>query len=347
MNSRQHDQGETFFLNLRFLLILCVFVGNAIEPLLTQVAPMQQLYQWIFTFHMPLFVWVTGYFAKSSLSGGKGKQVLLQIAVQYVIFQSVYSILDQLVFQVPHIHRSFFAPYLLLWFLASHFCWRLLLLGMQRLGLVPAVQIAVSALLGVLVGYLPVEGIWLSVSRTFVFLPFFMLGYHLSYAKIARWLTPGRRLAAGSTSAALLLFSGLLFSKIPAGWLYGSMTFGQLGHHEWFAGVYRIGVYGLQAGCSIAFIGLVPLAAGAVTEMGRRTLYVFLLHGLIIRAAAASGMYNSIYTAAGAAAVIAGAVLMTLLLTQRPVRRAVHLVIEPEVGRLAGWIRIPARHSAS
>ncbi|MBE0343132.1 fucose 4-O-acetylase, partial [Paenibacillus sp. 28ISP30-2] len=86
-----HDiQGESFFLNLRFMLIICVFAGNALEPLVGSLHIAQQWFSWIFMFHMPLFVLVTGYFAKTSLAGHAGRKVLLQIGMQYLIFQTLY-----------------------------------------------------------------------------------------------------------------------------------------------------------------------------------------------------------------------------------------------------------------
>lgn len=125
---------------------------------------------WIFSFHMPLFVLVTGYFARKSLAGTTGRKMLLQIGLQYLIFQSLYSALDVSLFHVSNIQHSIFAPYLLLWFLASHACWRLLMLGMSRWSITAKFLFAVTA--GVAVGYLQLDGVWFSISRTFVYLPF-------------------------------------------------------------------------------------------------------------------------------------------------------------------------------
>lgn len=58
---------RSLFLNLRFMLIVTVFAGNAIEPLISRMDGLHGLYMWIFSFHMPLFVLVTGYFAKKAL----------------------------------------------------------------------------------------------------------------------------------------------------------------------------------------------------------------------------------------------------------------------------------------
>lgn len=329
MTNTANQRGETFFLNLRFLLIVCVFVGNAIEPLIAQISSMHTLYVWIFTFHMPLFVFVTGYFAKSNLLGQPGRKLMLQIGLQYVIFQSLYSLLDMIVFRVEHIRHSFFAPYLLLWFLASHLCWRLLLLAMNKW--TPLQQLALSILLGVLVGYLQIDGLWFSLSRTFVYLPFFIGGYHFSFAFLEKILTRTTRLYLLALAGAVITAAALWGNDLEAGWLYGNMTYGQMGHYEWHAGLLRLGLYALQFIAGFAFLSFVPLQESRMTDLGRRTLYVFLLHGFIIRIAAISPLYDYVGSPEAALIVIAGAVLLTLLLSHSLVRKWTAPVIEPSV----------------
>ncbi|MDR9853225.1 fucose 4-O-acetylase [Paenibacillus sp. VCA1] len=322
-------QGETYFLNLRFLLILTVCIANAIEPLIARMGGLHALYSWIYTFHIPLFVLVTGYFSKGGLDGPDGRKTLLQIGMQYVIFQSLYSFLDITLFRVPNIRHSFFAPYLLLWFLVSHMGWRLLMLGMRRLP--PAGRFAVAAALGIMVGYLPLDGAWLSISRTFVYLPFYVIGYHVSFDAFMRFFTLKKRFVAAAASALLLIVIALTGLAPPSGWLYGSMTYMQLGHPEWYAGAYRLAMYGLQICSAAAFLGWVPFRQGLLTDLGRRTLYVFLLHGLIIRLAAASGLYGFILHPAAAVPVVAGAALLAFALAQPAVKKAARPVIEPPV----------------
>lgn len=311
------------------MLIVTVFAGNAIEPLISRMGGVHGLYMWIFSFHMPLFVLVTGYFAKKSLTGGAGRKVLLQIGMQYLIFQSLYSALDASLFHVDGIHHSVFAPYLLLWFLASHACWRLLMLGMGKWS-APA-QIAFAVTAGVAVGYLQVDGVWFSISRTFVYLPYFVIGYHFSFEAFTRLY---RKYIKAAAAAASLLFLAVLALAIPElhlGWLYGNMTYMQLGAAAWYAGVYRLALYAVQIAASLAFLGLVPYGVSRMTDWGRRTLYVFLLHGFVVRLAAVSGIYSYIGNAAGAALLVLAAVLCTILLALPGVKRWLHPLVEPPV----------------
>ncbi|WP_342565129.1 fucose 4-O-acetylase [Paenibacillus sp. FSL R7-0345] len=336
-------RGETFFLNLRFMLIVTVFAGNAIEPLISRMNGMHGLYMWIFSFHMPLFVLVTGYFARKSLTGGAGRKVLLQIGMQYLIFQTLYSALDVSLFHVDGIHHSVFAPYLLLWFLASHACWRLLMLGMGKWS-APA-QIAFAVAAGVAVGYLQVDGVWFSISRTFVYLPYFVIGYHLSFGTFTKLYRKNIKTAAAAVSVLLLAVLVLASPGLPLGWLYGNMTYMQLGATEWYAGMYRLALYAVQIAASLAFLGLVPYGVSRMTDWGRRTLYVFLLHGFIVRLAAASGIYSYIGNTAGAVLLLSAAVLCTLLLARPAVKRWLHPLVEPQVDWMISLQRAALRRT--
>ncbi|KGE18622.1 acyltransferase family protein [Paenibacillus wynnii] len=337
------SRGETFFLNLRFILIATVFASNAIEPLIGTMGGMHALYMWIFSFHMPLFVLVTGYFARKSLNGSAGRKILMQIGLQYVVFQTLYSLLDQTLFQVNGIHHSFFAPYLLLWFLASHAFWRLLMLGMSKW--TPVGQMTFALLAGILVGYLQLDGVWFSISRTFVYLPFFVIGYHFSFAAFTRIYTKWIKITAAAAS--LLLFFILMNwgVKLPLGWLFGSFTYMQLDRQEWYAGLYRLAIYGLQFIAALAFLGWIPFRASRLTDWGRRTLYVFLLHGFIVRLAVVSGIYSYLGNAVGAAVLLTAAVSLTILLAQPVVKQWLHPLVEPSVGWMMTLQRAVLRRS--
>lgn len=336
-------RGETFFLNLRFMLIITVFVGNAIEPLISSLNGLHSLYMWIFSFHMPLFVLVTGYFAKQHLTGKHGRKILLRIGLQYIIFQSLYSILDATIYHVQGIHHSFFAPYLLLWFLASHAFWRLLMIGMSKW--TPAAQIIFSILSGIAVGYLQLDGIWFSISRTFVYLPFFVIGYHFSFQFFYRFFSKWIKITAAAASILLFILFGALGSELPLGWLYGSMTYLQLGYQEWYAGIYRLAMYCLQIAASLAFMGWVPTQLCRMTDWGSRTLYVFLLHGFIVRFAAVSGLYTYLNNAVGASLLVLSAILLTILLAQPKVKGLLHFIVEPPVNWMISLQRAAIRRS--
>ncbi|MCR8845946.1 fucose 4-O-acetylase [Paenibacillus sp. SC116] len=333
-----HGSGETFGLNLRFMLIVTVFIANAIEPLINTMPEMKALFLWIFTFHMPLFVGVTGYFARTNLFGPHGNRILKQIALQYVLFQSIYSVLDMTLFQVPGITHSFFIPYLLLWFLVGHAVWRIVLRSFIRWNV--RYPIWVAAAMGVFIGFIPFEGDWLGISRTFVYLPFFIIGYYFPFNTLARWfVTPIRFIAAG-ISGILLIALFQLHPYIDPTWLMNSFTYEQLGWEiNSLAIMMRLSIYTLELLASAAFLAWVPTRKCAITDCGRRTLYVFLIHGLLIRFAEYFGLYKHIDSSILAICLIFVSVGCTIVLTHRLVKTVCHPLIEPNGEAVFGWIR--------
>ncbi|WP_458121503.1 acyltransferase family protein [Paenibacillus sp. Z6-24] len=340
VRARCSAAGETYFINLRFLLIVCVVIGNMLEPLIPHSDVAHGIFLWIFSFHMPLFVLVTGYFARSNLHGRTGMKILRTIGMQYIVFQSIYSLLDFTVFRVHGITHSFFAPYLLLWFLTGHILWRLMLIMMRQLTF--AQQLTLSVVLGLVVGSLPMDGVWLALSRTLIYFPFFVIGYHFRFERFAAWFRSYRLMLAGGLSVALLAGFIMMDWSLNNGWFYGNQTFMQLGVDTWHGMVTRLGMYILQLVASLAFLAFVPWKFRQITDLGRRTLYVFLLHGLVVRTLEVSGLFAHVSSTAGVLVVIALAVILTLLLSRPAVRSWTHRWVEPELPR---YVRLKFRHA--
>lgn len=75
------------FDNIRLILIFFVIFGHLIE----YFAAGGILYRWIYSFHMPVFIFVSGYFAKFD-----PKKIVCNILVPYVLLQILYTAFDRL-----------------------------------------------------------------------------------------------------------------------------------------------------------------------------------------------------------------------------------------------------------
>ena len=94
--------------------------------------------------------------------------------------------------------------------------------------------------------------------------------------------------------------------------------------------LWRAGILAVALLMTVALLVLVPAGQTPFTWLGEVTLYVYLLHGLLIsplRPTIASWELRWPHVAA----LVAGAVLLTLLLGSRPVRRATGWLIEPRL----------------
>jgi fucose 4-O-acetylase-like acetyltransferase len=321
-----------YMLNAKFLLILAVVIANCIEPLIQQSAALHSMYLGIYTFHIPMFVLVTGYFSKGFRLDAPGIKSLQMIFYHYLIFQSLYSLLDAVAFHAPDVRYSFFIPYSLLWFLFSHFCWRLLLLLFTKM----KHPFVTSIIVGVLIGYAPFTGTMLSFSRTFVFFPFFLAGYYFSLDKLPKLIMNSKKwISALGLLGIIIIFN--LFPLDPK-WLYSSFTYTELGAFPWYVGIYRIGIYALTLIASICFWGIVPRQASVMTEWGKYTVYVFLLHALITKTAISFGLFNYVDSSSHIVLVIIFAAALTWLLSQGWIRQISRPFIEPNLYTWERWV---------
>jgi fucose 4-O-acetylase-like acetyltransferase len=96
----------------------------------------------------------------------------------------------------------------------------------------------------------------------------------------------------------------------------------------------------LAVALGAAFLAAVPRGHAWYTAFGTRTMYVYLLHGLVVKALQYGGVLdgNFFQSPAGLVSVTVGAVALGLLLGTPQVQRMTHWVIEPK-GR---WLLKPS-----
>ncbi|MFQ3545193.1 acyltransferase family protein [Halobacillus rhizosphaerae] len=322
---------DAFFDNAKLLLIFLVVFGHMIEPFTHDSRPIYTLYTWIYTFHMPAFIFLSGFFAK----GAGNKDYVLKLArkliLPYLIFQLVYTGYFFIMGDDGWLNGPFL-PHWSLWFLFSLFCWHILLYWFKRIP--PIMGIAISLEIGLVIGYFSDIGQFFSLSRTFVFFPFFLAGYWLTKEHMQK-LRSVRVKEAGLVM--MLVVAGLIaaFPDISSGWLLGSKSYDVLGTPE-MGGIFRLVVYVLGALMTISVLSWVPNKQFRVTNFGGRTLYVYLLHGFFIQFFRHEDLFkvDNILDLLGLAIMSAAIVL---LLSTNPIRTLTQPVIEVRTSRIQNW----------
>jgi fucose 4-O-acetylase-like acetyltransferase len=303
-----------YYDNARFLLIALVVVGHAVEPAYEQVPLLRHLHLAIYSFHIPVLALLSGIFARRARRG-----VLRDVTgllVPYLVFQVLYSAADTYAGGRDTFSVSLLTPTFLTWYLLSLFCWRWLVRVFDRIPL--SIPLAFAA--GIAVGYLEPVDYRLSLSRTVVFFPFFLIG--------VRWPRDLHlQLATGRTRVAAGLFLVLMFvelawwdPRLDPTWLYGGYPYsGILTGPLWLGGLLRAGFYALACVAGVAFLCLVPVRWGFYTVWGARSLGAYLLHGLLVKGCVGLGLYQANLDRPWAqAALVTAAVAITMLLSSRP-----------------------------
>lgn len=159
-----------------FLIILVVF-GHLIGLCGTNCIVNDRVLAFIYTFHMPLFVLLSGYFTKIK-SHKRFWQGIINIALPLGVFQ-LLSILFLRLFHEYVGLEMLLVPYWTLWYLLSLIFWRIILQYSPKfLTSRPVMFLSIAFVSSMVCGLMP-NGRILSIQRTINFFPFFLYGYYM------------------------------------------------------------------------------------------------------------------------------------------------------------------------
>ncbi len=325
---------DPYFDNARAVLIVLVVIGHVIE--MSSSGAARGLYTWIYAFHMPAFILVSGYLARNFTASAKQcGRLLASVLVPYLIFDVLHSLVGAAVNgKAPQF--SLGIPAFTLWFLFALVAWRLMvpLLKVLRRPVLVAVAVSLVAGLGTGTGSAVLD-------RTLGFLPFFALGILLTPEGIERFKAATRgalpRIAAvlvliGTLGAALLIRDTLPRSALYMKRGYVAVFDSNIEGLLWRAGILAVALL-----ITVALLVLVPAGQTAFTWLGEVTLYVYLLHGLLlVHLLGRIGDWIAEWPQLAVACLAATA--LAFLLGSPPVRWATRWLIEPK----ATWLLRPA-----
>ncbi|WP_240407249.1 acyltransferase family protein [Gracilibacillus halophilus] len=120
-----------------------------------------------------------------------------------------------------------------------------------------------------------------SLSRTFVFFPFFLIGYWLSKERLYQW--KGWKVQLSSIGILMAIFLMSMYTPaIHPHWLFGSYAYQDL-DVGLMGGVIRMGLYAVAILMTFSLLVLIPHKRYDYTTIGQYTLYVYLLHGVVVQ----------------------------------------------------------------
>ncbi|TQK19201.1 fucose 4-O-acetylase-like acetyltransferase [Microbacterium sp. SLBN-154] len=324
-----------FFDNARFVCIVLVVLGHAIQRLTYDSDIALSMYLLIYAFHMPAFALISGYFSKSDAPGKRQMaRVLTDIVVPYVIFEGLWVLTKWIVEGQadPNLTR----PSWTLWFLLALGIFRLVLpyLALLKWPLAWTVLISIGA------GYLPNIDSTFSLSRTLGLLPFFTLGWWLRERRIIErlqlldrrpwWTFPAAVASFAVAGWAAWFFVDEWKQMNLATWFFYDDSYADLGGTQWWAGGVRIALMVVALVLSTALFILVPRGQKWWTHFGQYTMYVYLLHSFVLYPFRESGVLRGLEpTWLWLPLVCLLSVGIALGLATKPVRRIFRPLIEP------------------
>lgn len=276
--------------NLKGLLIISVVLGHLLECYIHDSHLLPRLWILIYSFHMPLFVFISGYFAQKS--SRPAEHHIRKMFFLYLLMQVLFTVFNY--FTVP--------DYNLLFLLASpeFGCWYLLFMVYAYI-LVKYLQgkeehllhyIVTALIVSLLSGFDESIGHDWTVGRALYFLPYFLTGYFAAAKKIklADIRQDYAKISVPLSLAVIVaipfiyirLYSTGIFNRVS---LSGKTAYESLYPDNHLYGLlFRILVYGFSALMALAVMTLMTHKKCILSFIGKQSLLIYLVHVLMLRA---------------------------------------------------------------
>lgn len=315
------DKNDYYYDNIKLILIFIVVVGHYCEKY-SESTLLNSVFTFIYSFHMPLFIFLSGYFSKN-IESQRIKDVK-NLLIPYLIIQILYFAI--LALANPAYKWSLLLPLGANWYLLGLFVWRMLAPYFRQTKY--ALYYAIG--IGLLVGLLPDLNQTLNLQRIFTYLPFFIFGYQFNgnykekllfkstWFPIAFWLI-----------FVLFVVSGFYFPEIVKVIKKWEITlYPYTGNYP--DKLYQISgrfmFYSISVIISFLFLQLIPDRKTAYSGAGKNSLYVFLFHMFFIYFLVALVPYKYGLTELLAIPV---SIILTLILSNKFVISLLELIIYP------------------
>lgn len=257
--------------NLKFFLILCVVVGHVIDLYVDESWVYRALFAFIYTFHMPAFLFIAGLFSKRTVDTKNVKKIMPYITLYFSVKILLFAVRACC---TGEIRASFLSESGLPWFMLSLFFMYVITMYTKRFK--PIWVLVSSVALSVFAGYaIQKNGDFLTILRTINFYPFFYLGYILKPDELAEKLDKRAVKVLSAVflvalAAVCIVFTDVVYEFRPI--LTGRNPYGS------YSGLIRLALFAVSTAEIFALISLTPSKRSVFTTLGSRTLAVYCTH---------------------------------------------------------------------
>lgn len=265
---------DYLFDNYKALLISLVVMGHFIEPCYQNNDFLYTLKWLIVSFHMPAFIFISGYFSKRELPFSV---IVRKLLIPYIVYEFIYYF-----FYIFVLHKEtglhLLYPKFSLWYLLALFVWRTVTPYVKKCPYyMPA---AITA--GLLIGLSGMQDNYLSLPRILYFYPFFLAGINFNRGTVTKFGKTYIRVlsAAGIAVFTVLIAFAPVCRSLSVKICYGRYNYDFLEQDMAEGILCRAVCYTIGFAMTFAVMMLIPERRTFCSYIGTRTMAIYLFHGL-------------------------------------------------------------------
>lgn len=337
-------QRDYWFDNAKAILITAVVVGHLANGIFSTSTPwVVALQKFIYVFHMPVFMIISGRFAKKRIDRGDWITVINKLIVPYVVLQTAMLLLYSATGYASVSSFSYFKPLFGLWYFFTIAVYSLISPYMVKYKWAFPLSLAV----GLGVGFLP-HVFYGGFHRIFCFYPFFLFGYY-SYGQSFSFC---KKIWFRAISVAVIVITGLLVLKYNSKISFELLCMNKV--YEFIAkdvgttvsGAFLMNIARYLVGFLFFFfiMGVSPSKKTFFSYIGTYSSYVYAIHlFFIVFLRAVDADHNVLRILTNRWLLLAycfSGIPIAFILASKPIRKLTRFFVEPDfdIKRIARYL---------
>lgn len=264
--------------NARYWVMLLVVIGHSLTEFVVMDSA-KGVYTWIYSFHMPFFILLSGYTARRYVGDFRQvRRIVSTLIVPYLLVETSLQLITKHYDGQPK-HLEILSPQWLGWFLAALFVWRITTPLWRAL----KYPITTSIIISLLVGLIEVPNV-LALPKILGLLPFYVVGLHMNRERFNRLADNRVRVAAVAILVGSFVWCQLYAHGVTTEWLLWKQRYSEspLSAGPWDGMFQRAQLLAVGFILTFAALAIIPHKKSITTVLGGRTFYCYLLHGYVI-----------------------------------------------------------------
>ena len=246
---------------------------------------MRSLFFAIYTFHMPLFVFISGMFSKNNINKKRYSKIF-SFLVLYLFIKLLICVTNMIINR--QCRFSLLSEDGVPWYAFAIFFYCLVTIAMKKFP--KTYTLLLFTILPCFVGFDNSITDFLMLSRIIVFYPFFLVGYYLDSEYINQVLS-GTRIKIFSALSLVGFLAFVFYKTDSVYWLRPLLTgrnpFSTLGTYRPYGPIIRLTYYVIVTVICAMIISLIPNQIGGKTgkileSLGKRSVQVYTIHEPVI-----------------------------------------------------------------